>query len=701
MFKPNGFLFLVPLICSLVSIQAQTNTNDKLSISKLFSDKMILQQNSNIPLWGKSAPNEKVFIYTSWGPKQSTTASELGEWKVNIKTLGASYKQHQITVHGMNQDIKINNVLIGEVWLASGQSNMEMDFNYCCNTTDYSAKEMQSANFPAIRMFNVKKRVEKIPTNIVEGNWIAALGKDITNFSAAAYFFAKKLHEKLDVPVGIIHASWGGSDAEAWISKKKLSSITFTSKDDNQKNIDGTSKTNNLINFDTNDAFIKQVSKAEKWFSMFNRVDLQSIIYYLNIGLLGDYFSSESHWLNLDTNDSKYLSPGFDKSDWNEISVPGSFQNIFGDNNFKGVIVLKKDFYIKDLSNNYSIELGKATDVDFTYVNGNLIGNTIGKNAYRKKVYGIPKSYLNIGKNEIIIRLINQDKPGYIGQVNLINTTHSRLSLAGKWRYKISAEIYRQMSNYRWPYDAFYLYDKKDIDFSLRPPNVKCDGRTSKGGLYNGMIHPIIPYKIKGVIWYQGENNVQRYEEYKKVFTSLIADWREAWDYIFPFYFVQIAPFYNYNGKSPMLREAQRKTLTVEKTGMVVTLDIGEDYDIHPSNKHDVGYRLARLALANDYNQNLIPSGPKYIRHFAKNNKLNILFDMVGSGLLLDGYTGFEIAGDDGIYLNASVSVLNDTLVAWNTNIDSPKHFRYAWQDMPKATLFNSEMLPASSFSTE
>lgn len=701
MFKPNNFLFLVVLICFLVSIQAQTNTTDKLSINKLFSDQMILQQNSNITLWGKSAPYEKIFINTSWGSNQNTTTSEFGEWEVNIKTLGASYKQHQITVYGMNQEIKINNVLIGEVWLASGQSNMEMDFNYCCNTTDYSAEEMQSANFPAIRMFNVKKRVEKTPTDIVEGNWIAAIGKDITNFSAAAYFFAKKLHEKLDLPIGIIHASWGGSDAEAWISKKKLSSITFTSKENNQKNIDGTPKANKHINFDTNDAFIKQASKAEKWFSIFNRVDLQSIIYYLNIGVLGDYFSSESHWLNLDTNDSKYLSPSFDKSDWNEISVPGSFQNIFGDNNFKGVIILKKDFYIEDLSNNYSIELGKATDVDFTYVNGSLIGNTIGKNAYRKKVYPIPKSNLKIGKNEIIIRLINQDKPGYIGQVNLINTTHPRLSLAGKWRYKISAEIYGQMSNYRWPYDAFYLYDKKDIDFSQRPPNIKYDGRTSKGGLYNGMIHPIIPYKIKGVIWYQGENNVQRYDEYKKVFTSLIADWREAWGYVFPFYFAQIAPFYNYNGKSPMLREAQRKSLTVEKTGMVVTLDIGEDYDIHPSNKHDVGFRFARLALANDYNQNLVPSGPKYIRHFTKNSKLYILFDMVGSGLVLDEYSGFEIAGDDGIYLKADTSVSNDTLVAWNTNIDNPKHIRYAWQDMPKATLFNSEMLPASSFCTE
>jgi sialate O-acetylesterase len=283
MFKLSNFLFLVPLICFLVSIQAQTNTSVKLSINKLFSDQMILQQNSNIILWGKSASYEKVFINTSWGSKQSTTASEFGEWEVNIKTLGASYKQHQITVHGMNQEIKIKNVLIGEVWLASGQSNMEMDFNYCCNTTDYSAKEMQSANFPSIRMFNVKKRVEKTPTNIVEGNWIAAIGKDITNFSAAAYFFAKKLHEKLDLPIGIIHASWGGSDAEAWISKKKLSSITFAYQEYDQKNIDGTSKANKHINFDTNDAFIKQATKAEKWFSMFNRIDLQSIIYYLNM----------------------------------------------------------------------------------------------------------------------------------------------------------------------------------------------------------------------------------------------------------------------------------------------------------------------------------------------------------------------------------------------------------------------------------
>lgn len=705
MFKSKSFhgliVFLI-LTFSIALIQAQINSSDKLSLNGLFSDQMVLQQNNKISIWGKSIPNKKVVVQTSWGTMGKVTASELGSWEISIKTPVASYDEHQLSVRSIGQEIKIKKVMIGEVWLASGQSNMEMDFNYCCNTTDYSTKEMQSANFSSIRMFNVKKRVEKAPVDIVEGEWVAAVGDDITNFSAAAYFFAKKLHQKLDVPIGVIHASWGGSDAEAWISRDKLKEITFLTKNDNKKNVDGTSKTNNLVDFDTHDDFIKQALKAEKWFSKFNRIDLQSVIYYLNIGLLGDYFSSESHWLNLDTNDSKYLSPAYDKSNWRELSVPGSFHNIFGDNNFKGVILLKKAFYIEDLSNDYSIELGKVTDVDFTYINGNFVGNTIGKNAYRKKVYSIPKAYLNIGKNELIIRVVNQDKPGYIEQVNLISETQGPVSLSGKWQYKISAEIYGQMSNYRWPYDAFYLYDKKNIDFSKRPSNIKYDGRTSKGGLYNGMIHPIIPYKIKGVIWYQGENNVQRHDEYKKVFTSLISNWRAKWQEVFPFYFVQIAPFYGYGGNSPMLREAQRKSLSVEKTGMVVTLDIGEEYDIHPSNKHDVGYRLARLALANDYNQNIISSGPNYVRHNIKGDKINIVFDAVGSGLFQDGSEGFEIAGVDGVYLPASVRVVsNNTLVAWNADINNPKYFRYAWQDMPEATLFNSEMLPASSFSTE
>tara|TARA_B100000768_G_scaffold169579_1_gene175290 strand:- start:99 stop:2096 length:1998 start_codon:yes stop_codon:yes gene_type:complete len=664
---------------------------------------MVLQQETLVPIWGSAKSNENIEISTSWGEKVSTKATSSGEWQVSLNTPSGGFDTHDITINTSSEELKINEILIGEVWLASGQSNMEMTFNYCCNTTDYSVNEISKANNNYIRMFTVKKNVGKTPSKIVEGEWVLAKGKQITEFSAPAYFFAKKIHKNLNVPVGIIHASWGGSDAEAWISFEKLQSIESSLDPDNKsiKLVDGTTRQNYFFDLKNYDDFIKRASASEKWFSQFESKDLESVIYYMNQGPLGDYFSSEDHWDNLNTKDSRFIDPKFDSSQWETLQIPGSFTNIFGDNNFKGVILFKRVFNIDDLTLDYSLELGEVTDLDFTYINGNFIGSTTGKNSYKLKQYSIPKKHLVLGENQIVIRVVNQDKPGYFGSVNLNSSLGRKLSLNGKWNYRVSAEIYGQMNNYIWPYDAFYLYEKDDIDFDKRPPIVKFDGRTSKGGLFNGMIHPLIPYKIKGSIWYQGENNVQRHAEYEKVFTSLIQDWREKWGYDFPFYFVQISPFYNYGGKSPLLREAQRKSLKLNKTGMAVTLDIGEDYDIHPSNKHDVGYRLARLALANDYGKNIVSSGPLYQKHFIDENKMIVYFDSVGSGLELRTNNEFEIAGKDGVFLNATVIIVGKTIVASNPKISNPVKLRYAWRDLSSASLFNLEGLPASSFSTE
>ena len=679
------------------------NTQSSISLNSLFSDKMVLQQETLVPIWGSAKSNENIEISTSWGEKVSTKATSSGEWQVSLNTPSGGFDTHDITINTSSEELKINEILIGEVWLASGQSNMEMTFNYCCNTTDYSVNEISKANNNYIRMFTVKKNVGKTPSKIVEGEWVLAKGKQITEFSAPAYFFAKKIHKNLNVPVGIIHASWGGSDAEAWISFEKLQSIESSLDPDNKsiKLVDGTTRQNYFFDLKNYDDFIKRASASEKWFSQFESKDLESVIYYMNQGPLGDYFSSEDHWDNLNTKDSRFIDPKFDSSQWETLQIPGSFTNIFGDNNFKGVILFKRVFNIDDLTLDYSLELGEVTDLDFTYINGNFIGSTTGKNSYKLKQYSIPKKHLVLGENQIVIRVVNQDKPGYFGSVNLNSSLGRKLSLNGKWNYRVSAEIYGQMNNYIWPYDAFYLYEKDDIDFDKRPPIVKFDGRTSKGGLFNGMIHPLIPYKIKGSIWYQGENNVQRHAEYEKVFTSLIQDWREKWGYDFPFYFVQISPFYNYGGKSPLLREAQRKSLKLNKTGMAVTLDIGEDYDIHPSNKHDVGYRLARLALANDYGKNIVSSGPLYQKHFIDENKMIIYFDSVGSGLELRTNNEFEIAGKDGVFLNATVIIVGKTIVASNPKISNPVKLRYAWRDLSSASLFNLEGLPASSFSTE
>jgi sialate O-acetylesterase len=307
-----------------------------------------------------------------------------------------------------------------------------------------------------------------------------------------------------------------------------------------------------------------------------------------------------------------------------------------------------------------------------------------------------------MGENNIIIRVVNQYKEGKVGDVSLLHSENAAVSLAGKWNYRVSAEAYKSIYSYSWPYIDFYFYDNESIDFSKRPP-VTNYNQDSKSSLFNGMISPLVPYTIKGAIWYQGENNVSRFKEYERLFPALISDWRNQWSSNFPFYFVQIAPFEYRNGLSPSLRDAQRKTLKLPKTGMVVTLDIGENNDIHPSNKHDVGYRLAGLALANDYGKSIVASGPLFRSQIIDGNKLILEFDFVGSGLMTPTtkLKEFEIAGADKNYMPAVAKIIGKEVHVYSASIPNPKFSRYAWRDTSNASLFNKEGLPASSFTTE
>jgi sialate O-acetylesterase len=298
--------------------------------------------------------------------------------------------------------------------------------------------------------------------------------------------------------------------------------------------------------------------------------------------------------------------------------------------------------------------------------------------------------------------VINQYKQGNVGEVSLLHSENPTISLAGTWNYHVSAEAYNPIDSYSWPYVDFYLYDKDSIDFSQRPA-VTNYNQNSKSSLFNGMISPLVPYTIKGAIWYQGENNVPRFKEYEQLLPALISDWRNQWSNDFPFYFVQIAPFKNYNGLSSSLRDAQRKALKTPKTGMVVTLDIGENNDIHPSNKHDVGSRLAGLALANDYGKTLVASGPLYRSQTIVGNKLILEFDFVGNGLMTPTteLKEFEIAGADKNYVPAVAKIFEEKIHVFSASVPNPKFCRYAWRDISNASLFNIEGLPASSFTTE
>ena len=655
-----------------------------LKLNPLFSNQMVLQQEKNVAIWGEYAPNSSVTIKGSWGEISTGMSDKNGSWKVLIPTPKAG-GPFELEITTKTTTKKITDVMIGEVWLASGQSNMEMDFDYCCNTTDNSEIELSLANYPEIRMLNITNQISSLPTNNFEGNWEKAVGKNIVDFSAVGYFFAKKLHKKLNIPIGIIHSSWGGTDIEAWTSRETLDTIDFLKED--------------MSSYDT---LVNKSSKSIEWFSQFESVKLPSDVWYL---FLEDPIGMPDKWKKLDFKDDKYISSSYqDYTKWEKLILPGSFDNVFETNDFDGAILFEKSFSLKEVKGNYTLNLGPIIDMEFTYINGEKIGSSLGKKSLANKSYKIPKNLLKTGQNSIIIKVINQYNEGKVGEISLNNSLGDNMSLNGIWNYKVIAEVYNQFNEKEqtWPYYSFYLYEDPSINFSKRP-QVQSYTQNSKSALFNGMIHPIIPYNIKGSIWYQGENNVSRFKEYETLFPAMIKDWRKKWGSDFPFYFVQIAPFENYNGLSPSLRNIQRKTLKVEKTGMVVTLDIGEIDDIHPSNKHDVGYRLAGLALSNDYGKPMVASGPLYENFEVSGNKLIVTFDFVGSGLTSydKELAAFEIAGADKKYVKAKAYIENNKVYIYSSKIQNPKYARYAWKDTSVASLFNKEGLPASTFTTE
>ena len=675
-------LSLVLLFTVLVLSGCQQSEKKELHLNALFTDHMVLQQKKEVAFWGSYTPNEEITVHGSWGSESTSVADAFGQWKLSIATPKAG-GPYEVTIRTKSTTISIKDVLIGEVWLASGQSNMEMDFDYCCNTTDFSELERSTANYPNIRMINVEKQLSLIPVEEFKGTWKRAVGNTISPFSAAAYFFAKRLHKELNVPVGIIHASWGGTDIEAWTSSEQLNTLGFMS---------------DVI--DNYDELVEDSSKSNVWFSQFESAKSPSDVWYL---FLEDPLGAPEKWKSFDFKDLDYItSSDIDYDNWKQIELPGSIDNIFETNDFDGAILIRKSFSLKEIKGIYSLRLGAVSDMDFTYINGEKIGSSMGKLSRETKTYEIPTNILKVGVNNIIIRVVNQYKEGNIGSISLLSSESSSVDLTGTWNYRVSAEAYIPLESYSWPYIDFYFYNNESIDFSKRPVLAQLN-KNSTSSLFNGMINPLVPYNIKGTIWYQGENNVPRFKEYEQLFPALITDWRNQWARDFPFYFVQIAPFEYHNGLSSSLRDAQRKTLKLPKTGMVVTLDIGEDNDIHPSNKHDVGYRLANLALANDYGKALVVSGPLYRSQKIDGHKLILEFDFIGSGLMSS--TGalkeFEIAGADKIYVPAVAKIIGKTVEVFSASVPNPKFSRYAWRDTSNASLFNMEGLPASSFTTE
>ena len=685
------------------------NSRDKnLSLPSVFSDHMVLQRETEVSFWGKSCPNEKIEITGSWGKSSSVIADNDGEWELKLTTPPAG-GPYEVLVNDSKNSIVYKDILIGEVWLASGQSNMQWKLNQCEDCIDNQDQEITNANYEEIRFFNnpmdLSMEVVKNQSWRKVKSEYAQEREGINSkesFSATGYFFARELYKKLKVPIGIIGSSWGGTRIEAWTSVSKLKQI-YPDKINELNKIDEFNNSENRIKKYNDSILILNKErfdfdfvKIPEWSEDPNKWDL-----------------IKNGWIDMDLQDNKFKNKDFDDSLWPywEPSVtdykypiyPGLFESVFNMNDkllHDGVIWFRTNFDLNEIDNDYILKFEKGIDdADQTFINGNLIGNTF--NSAIEREYKISKEILNKGLNNLSIRITDYRLGGgFRGPIKLIGGNKIIEIPFSKLKYKHQAFIYDLNFFMVHHYPSNEILTKQDeINSKFLEPKGFNDPN-AYSVLYNRILSNVIPFTIKGTIWYQGESNVSNYNEYQTLFSAMIDDWRGTWGYDFPFYYVQIAPFTDSGNLG--VREAQRKTLeTTKNTGMAVLMDIGEEDDIHPHNKQDVGKRLALLALDKQYGFNLVSSGPEYKSHQPKGRYLYVNFDSVGSGLdFVGGKNGFEIAGKDNQFYPAIAKIINNRIRLFSKDVKKPINVRYGWKNWTVGTLFNKEKLPASSFSS-
>lgn len=661
--------FIVIIIISFTSIFAQ----ERIILPSIFSNNMVLQQNSDVTIWGKCSPGVEINISASWKNSNRVITAKDSTWSTTIKTPKAG-GPHSLLIRSENDSIKFNNILTGEVWLCSGQSNMEMPLigfppkDIILN----SKEEIDNTNFERIRLFSVERTISQYPNFDCIGEWEVCNPENAENFSATAYFFGRRLYQELNIPIGLINSSWGGTPAESWTNKKHLSSIY---------------------------EFESILDKMDESFVSYKFYEN----YYDQLKSINVKTKSENDlWKKIDFDDRKYLETDYNDSHWQTQYLPKMWEeSSIGD--FDGIVWYRKKINIPStwINKKLTLSLGSIDDMDATYVNGHKVGGYEKKGFWNiDRIYEVPSNFNDNGEIVISIRVIDLGGGGGLfgaeEQLKLINDENKEeISIFGLWSYLPVAEYVNK---------KIFVFEEGEKSFKNRPPFTIKISQHTPTLLYNGMIAPLIPFKIKGTIWYQGESNVRNPELYETLFPTMIKSWREDWGYDFSFYFTQIAPYhYRKRGQSQYLRDAQRKTLSLKNTGMAVTLDIGNVDNIHPANKKDVGKRLANWALAKEYNKTLVCSGPLYKEMKVIGNTIELTFEY-DEGLLIkpeQGENQFIIAGENQEFLKADVRIENSRLILSNKDIPNPKAVRYAWNNAAFATLFNSSGLPASSFRTD
>ncbi len=614
----------------------------------VFGDHMVLQRDAPLALWGWASPRGVVAVSID-GRAVETRARADSTWQVVIPPMPAG-GPHTLTVTGADT-LTLSDVLVGEVWIASGQSNMEWPL---ARTRD-SVAEANAADYPNIRIFRVPHGVSyRAETDIEAEGWSAISPETILPFSAVAYFFGRALQDELDVPIGLIQTTWGGTPAEAWTSAAGLRTIP-----------------------DFSDRLAAVEAYAARGEQPRSPAEMQSV--------WAETLSARD--MGRQQGNVQWMDPELDTGEWGSHAVPaqwgeGGLADYDGVVWFRTTIDLPRGWSDSDLV----LSLAAVDDADSTWVNGTPVGGTSGWQTPRR--YPVPAAVWHEGSNTLAVRIIDAQGPGGIhGDPDSVYVARGnrRFPIAGAWQYKVGVE-------------------PADVPAPPTPPQHQVTT------LFNAMIAPLVPVTMRGAIWYQGESNASRAFQYRTLFPAMIEDWRRQWQGgDFPFLFVQLANFMSVQRNPvepetwPELREAQSLALSLPNTAQAVTIDIGEADDIHPRNKQDVGLRLALAALNTVYGQDVVSSGPAFRDMTVEGNRIRLHLDNVGGGLVAAGgeLRGFAIAGADREFVWGDAVIDGESIVVSTPDIASPVAVRYGWANNPVISLFNREGLPASPFRTD
>ncbi len=664
----TGVLTIVMFLAMALAAQAEV------TLPSIIGSEMVLQHGRPVPIWGKADPGETVEVTVAGSAPVAATADAEGRWRVNLPAQQVNDRGITLTIKGSASagPIVLSDILVGEVWFCSGQSNMQ----WTVKSSNHSAEEIASAQDPLLRLFQATHVVADAPQFDNKGKWQPCTPQSVSGFSAVAYFFGRQLRRELGVPVGLIHSSWGGTPAEAWTSLASLAADPLTQPI--------------VARWDRNLAdYPAKLAAWEKQVEALRNAPGARPARHPDPGMTED--------------DQPRTQPGFDDSTWSEVNLPAQFEDT--GEAFDGTAWYRRRIDLPPVMRGKPLvlELGAIDDFDHTFVNGVLVGRMDKSNPdswSTKRRYDVPAELTGQAQLVLAVRVFDHfGGGGFTGVADdmrlSVKDGNDTISLAGAWKMAVTQKL---------------LPATGDNPQGMPPKPQGPDSPHRPASLYHAMVLPFAPYGMAGAIWYQGESNASRGEQYRPLLAAMVEDWRKAFELdVLPFGIVQLANFQaraTQPGDSPWaeLREAQTQVaMQLPKGGLAVAIDIGDEKDIHPRNKQDVGARLAAWALHDIYGRSgVVPSGPLFREAVVEGDRIRLRFDHA-QGLTFKGerLTGFAIAGEDRKFVWAEATIDGESVVVNSPDVSRPVAVRYGWANNPDCNLYNAAELPASPFRTD